>query len=76
MEEKIIELKSEYITLGQVLKAADVISSGGMAKWYLSEFPVFVNQVEENRRGRKLYDGDVVELPNEALLLAITSHEN
>ena len=27
----------EYVTLGQVLKMTDTISSGGMAKWFLSE---------------------------------------
>ena len=28
---------TEYITLGQLLKMTDAISSGGMAKWFLSE---------------------------------------
>lgn len=50
------------ITLGQFLKLADVIQSGGMAKWFLSEHEVLVNNEPDNRRGRKLYVGDVVEI--------------
>lgn len=71
MEERTITIRNEYITLGQLLKTADVIQSGGMAKWYLSEYYVFVNEEEEQRRGRKLRDGDVVELPNEELKISI-----
>lgn len=61
---KKIEIHSEYITLGQFLKFTDVISSGAMAKMYLSDNVVYVNGVEENRRGRKLYVGDEIELEN------------
>lgn len=61
MEEIIID--NEYITLGQALKLTNVISSGGMAKWYLQENNVYVNGEVDNRRGRKLYDGDVLNIP-------------
>ena len=33
-----------------------------MAKWFLSEHEVLVNDEPDNRRGRKLYVGDVVEI--------------
>ncbi|WP_039044072.1 S4 domain-containing protein YaaA [Sporosarcina sp. ZBG7A] len=62
MEE--IHFNTEYVTLGQLLKMANVISSGGMAKWYLSENVIYVNGEEEQRRGRKLYDGDLVMVPS------------
>ena len=58
-------LNTEYITLGQLLKELNVISSGGMSKWYLQENSVFVDGQLENRRGRKLYPGQMVELPEE-----------
>ncbi len=58
----VYELKNEYITLSQLLKVADVIASGGEAKFYLAENPVLVNGQPENRRGKKLYHGDVVEV--------------
>ncbi|MGP6140306.1 MULTISPECIES: S4 domain-containing protein YaaA [unclassified Jeotgalibaca] len=61
----IVYIDEDFITLGQLLKHIDVISSGGMAKWYLSEYVVFVDNEKENRRGRKLYPGMMVELPNE-----------
>ena len=41
----------------------DAIGSGGMAKWFLSEHEVFVNGEAENRRGRKIKHGDVVNIP-------------
>ncbi|WP_217608869.1 RNA-binding S4 domain-containing protein, partial [Bacillus sp. GbtcB15] len=40
---KPVKIDSEFITLGQFLKLADVIQSGGMAKWFLSEYEIFVN---------------------------------
>ena len=57
-----IKISTEYITLGQLLKFANVIDEGGMAKFYLSANHVLVNGEEENRRGKKLRGGDVVEL--------------
>ncbi|MEG0473835.1 MAG: S4 domain-containing protein YaaA [Solibacillus sp.] len=56
-------IDTEYITLGQALKMTDSISSGGMAKWFLSEHEVFVNGEKEDRRGRKLRHGDLVNIP-------------
>lgn len=62
-------LKTEFITLGQVLKLSKVVSTGGEVKAYLASNVVLVNQSEENRRGRKLYKGDVVELEGDKILL-------
>jgi len=61
VEEIIID--SEFVTLGQLLKMTDAISSGGMAKWFLQENQVYVNGEVDDRRGRKLRDGDVVNIP-------------
>ncbi len=58
-----IKIDTEYITLGQFLKLADVIQSGGMAKWFLSEHDVFINGEQDQRRGRKLRSGDQVAIP-------------
>jgi len=60
---KELEIGTEYVTLGQVLKMTDVISSGGMAKWFLSENEVLINGQVDQRRGRKLRDGDLVLIP-------------
>lgn len=53
-----IKINSTYITLGQVLKKADLIQSGGQAKFAVKQMHISVNGEQENRRGRKLYVGD------------------
>ncbi len=57
-----ITIDTEYITLGQLLKMTNAISSGGMAKWFLDEHVVYVNDELESRRGKKLRDGDIVNI--------------
>ena len=64
MEEK--KISTEYITLGQFLKFASIIETGGREKEFLKTNVVLVNSIEENRRGRKLYRGDVVEVNNKS----------
>ncbi|GBG96463.1 S4 domain-containing protein YaaA [Lactococcus termiticola] len=65
-------LYQEYLTLGQFLKEAALISTGGQAKLFLAEHEggVFVNGELENRRGKKLVPGDQLEIP--ALDLAVS----
>ena len=55
-----IEITTEYLKLEQLLKIADLISSGGEAKIFLRENEILVNGKKEDRRGRKLYPGDLV----------------
>ena len=57
---KTFVLATEYITLGQFLKEINVIGSGGQAKWYLA-----------NRRGRKLYAGMMIEIPEEGTFFMV-----
>lgn len=57
-------ISTEIITLGQFLQVANVIPTGGAAKWFLSEHKVYVNGEAENRRGRKLKPEDTIEIPN------------
>ena len=59
---KEIKIYTEYVTLGQFLKLADIIQTGGEAKLFLSENRIIINGEEDNRRGRKLRDGDIVEV--------------
>ncbi|MCJ1750008.1 S4 domain-containing protein YaaA [Mammaliicoccus sciuri] len=53
------------ITLGQFLKNEGVIGTGGQAKWFLQDEVVLINGERETRRGKKLHDGDLVEIPSE-----------
>lgn len=73
---KNIPIVSEYITLGQLLKLAGVIQNGGEAKYFLSVNVVHINQEPDNRRGRKLYPGDQVEINKNIQLLIQKQHEN
>ncbi len=50
----------DFIRLGQLLKAAGMAESGVEAKEMILDGRVSVNQKTETRRGRKLYDQDVV----------------
>ena len=64
-----IRPNEEYITLGVLLKIEGIIQTGGMAKAYLADNPVLVNGEPDNRRGRKLYPGDVVEVEKTLYLI-------
>ena len=55
-----IEIRGDHITLGQLLKVAGLVGSGGEVKWFLAETSIRVNGEHDNRRGRKLHPGDVV----------------
>ncbi len=57
-----INIQTDYIQLQQLLKIGNIIDSGGMAKIFLEENKVLVNEEIENRRGRKLYPGDVIRI--------------
>ncbi|HBN36828.1 S4 domain-containing protein YaaA [Lactobacillus intestinalis] len=59
---KVFKISGDYITLSQFLKEESIISSGGQAKWYLKDNPVVLNGEKEDRRGKKLYPGDELEI--------------
>jgi ribosome-associated protein len=48
------------IRLGQLLKLADLVDSGGEARDLLDNDDVLVNGEIETRRGRQLHPGDTV----------------
>lgn len=56
-----INLREDYIKLGQALKAAGLAETGVDAKYDIQEGLVKVNGQVETQRGKKLKDGDVVE---------------
>lgn len=62
-----IKIDSEYIKLDQALKLADVASTGGHAKFLILEGLVIVNGEVETRRGKKIFDGDVIEVEGEMI---------
>lgn len=69
-----IKIDKEFITLSQLLKIVGAIGTGGEAKWYLQENDVIVDGEIDNRRGRKLYPGMTISVPNEGEFI-IENHE-
>ncbi|MET1248381.1 S4 domain-containing protein YaaA [Sporolactobacillus sp. STCC-11] len=63
---KQVKLKAgeSFITLGQLLKYEGLIQTGGEAKHFLAETEIFVNDEHENRRGKKLVEGDRIKISN------------
>jgi len=55
--------------LGRALKAASLVGTGGEAKVLIQAGEVSVNGEVETRRGRRLEEGDVVELGDERLVI-------
>ncbi len=66
---EIIKLRDEYIKLGQALKASGLVESGVEAKEVILEGLVLVNGEVELQRGKKLYDGDIVQFDGEQIMI-------
>ena len=62
---KDVKIKTEFITLGQLIKFLNLIGSGGEVKFFLMENDIFVNDELESRRGKKIYPGDKVKINNQ-----------
>jgi ribosome-associated protein len=58
-----VPVRDGRITLGQLLKLAGTVDRGSDVRPFLQAGGVTVNGVPEDRRGRKLVAGDVVEAP-------------
>ncbi len=66
-----VKIKTEYITLGQFIKFVNLISTGGEEKIFCASHKIIVNGENENRRGRKLRDGDKIEIDNSSYELCL-----
>ena len=68
-----IAINTPTIQLGQLLKKANIIATGGQAKFFLVDMDVRVNGEREKRRGRKLVPGDTVEIPGQEPIRVVRS---
>lgn len=66
--EKVV-INTEFIKLDQLLKWANFTGSGVEAKIFIQNGEVKVNDAVETRRGKKIYDGDVVEFAGEKVVV-------
>lgn len=64
-----VTIKTEFITLGQLLKYLSIVGSGGEVKIYLMNNDIYLNGALENRRGKKIYPGDQVKIDSKTYLI-------
>lgn len=65
-----VGIKDDMIRLGQFLKLANVIETGGEGKLRITAGEVRVNGEVDTRRGRQLFRGDVITVGDEQLRVA------
>ena len=65
-----VTIDSDMIRLGQFLKLADLIATGGEAKILIASGDVTVNGEVDTRRGRQLQPGDVVSVRGQVARVA------
>ena len=65
-------IKSDYITLGQLIKFVNLVSNGSESKYFILENDISVNGTEEKRRGRKLRENDIVVINGEDYLICLS----
>lgn len=64
-----IKIRTEYITLGQLIKFIGLIDNGSQAKSFIANSNITYNGVEEKRRGKKIYANDTVVINNTEYLI-------
>lgn len=57
-----ISINTEFIKLDQLLKFANIVENGADAKYLITNGYVILNGETEIRRGKKIYNGDIVEI--------------
>lgn len=62
-----IKIRDEFIKLGQALKLAGVVEDGVEAKYAIQDGLVQVNGEVDQRRGRKVYEGDVINFEDQEI---------
>ena len=66
-----VAVREGVIRLGQLLKLAGVVETGGEGKLRIQEGEAKVNGEVETRRGRQLVPGDLVEFAGEILEIIV-----
>ncbi|WP_235295833.1 RNA-binding S4 domain-containing protein [Portibacter marinus] len=59
--------ENEFVELKSLLKLMNYVNSGGEAKIRIQTGEVFVNGEPETRRGRKLKEGDIVQIDEDKI---------
>lgn len=70
MEPYDVAISDESIRLGQFVKLANLVDTGGLGKALIADGEVKVNGEVDTRRGRQLRNGDIVEVAGVAARVA------
>ena len=68
---KEVEITKEPVELYKLLKFESLVSSGGEAKFVISEGLVSLNGVTETRKRKKLVSGDIIAFNGEEVQLKL-----
>ena len=72
-EIEIVEINTEFIKLDQLLKWANFTASGVESKMFILNGEVKVNGEVETRRGKKIYDGYIMEFNGEKIKVKVST---
>lgn len=68
MENKVL-ITSDFITLGQLIKYVGIVQNGGQVKAFLAENAPRINGELDQRRGKKLFEGDKIEIGSKKYII-------
>ncbi|MFA5526976.1 MAG: RNA-binding S4 domain-containing protein [Peptostreptococcales bacterium] len=66
---KEVVIKDDFIKLTQLLKLADLVSSGGESKNVILDGLVKLNGNVEIKKGKKIYRNDIVEYDGQKIIV-------
>lgn len=69
-----ITIYTDFLKLQQFLKLAHVVGQGSDAKLIIQEGMVKVNGEVCLMRGKKIYDGDIIEVEDEGVFMAVAEN--
>jgi ribosome-associated protein len=70
IESDVVEISNAPIALHKLIKLANLVASGGEAKYVITEGLVTVNGAVETKKGKKIFSGDIVEFQGTRIQVA------
>ena len=65
----VIEIKDDFIKLGQAMKLAGLVDEGADAKFAIQDGEVTLNGEVETQRGKKCVPGDVISFEGNSFVI-------
>ena len=71
MNTETISIHTDYIQLDQLLKYANILTTGGQIKELLAEELITLNGTIVTEKRKKIYPNDVVTIANEVIITVV-----